>query len=215
MAELRNDSHPDEDRLNELALGGLPAADEAEILLHLSGCRSCHAEYDEVVRALDAVLPASPAIPPPAGFDQRVLTAIGVSGPVPSRRPGRVALLVSAAAIAGLVAGAVVTATAPDSDEEPAAETSLVTAQGDVVGDLLVGYYEGDQVLVMNIEDGPPGRHYTCRLRLDDGSTRSGGEWTLPASGDAVWITPLTEGVQSVELVSDSGAVWSTATLRD
>jgi hypothetical protein len=236
--------HPAEDDLVELALGSRPA-DESSIAAHLGDCPSCRAAYDEIVRALDAVLPASPAVGPPAGFEDRVLAAIRApAGEAPAGqappsqapasqapasqapasqapdapvapRPRRGRLLVAAAAVAGLAVGAVIGATTRDPAPESTRAAALVTAGGDTVGDVLTGSYEGAEVLVLRVEDGPPGKHYACRLRLEDGSTRAAGEWDVPASGEAVWVTQAPEGTTRVELVTDAGEVWSSARIED
>lgn len=210
--------HPAEDDLVELALGSRPAADESALAEHLATCPPCRASYDEIAGALESVLPASPAVGPPAGFEDRVLAAIGVQEKPVRRRRGRGRLLVAAAAVAGLVVGGAVggvIGAATQEGERPAAESpgtaALVTATGETVGAVLTGSYDEHGVLVLQVEDGPPGMHYTCRLVLADGSTRGGGDWVLPASGEGVWVARAPEGTTSVELVTDTGQVWSQA----
>lgn len=214
--------HPAEDDLVELALGHRPAAVESVLAGHLAACPSCRATYDEIAAALDTVLPASPAVGPPAGFEDRVLAALGMRER-PARRPGRGRWPVTAAAVAGLVIGGAVGAVLGAATEDPersAAESAyaaaLVTGSGETVGAVLAGGHADDEVLVLQVEDGPPGIHYTCRLVLADGSTRSAGDWVLPASGDAVWVLGRApEGTTGVELVTDAGTVWSRARLAD
>jgi hypothetical protein len=211
-------NHPTEDELLELSLGSLSSDSEAAILQHVNTCLPCRASYDEISRTLDAALPASPAAAPPIGFEARVLDRIGIVEPSRPRAARRTPMLVAAAAVAGLLVGGVTTAVIRTSDSpSPPSATSdadpLNKADGAPVGSVLQGRYEGQDVLVMHISDGVPGMHYTCRLRLSDGSARTTGEWTVPPSGKAVWIIPEPSGVAGVELVTDSGAVWSTASI--
>ena len=211
--------HPSEDELIELALGSQSSDSEAAILQHLNACLTCRATYDEILRSVDATLPASPGIAPPAGFEVRALERIGIRHPTPARPSRRVPLLVAAAAAAGILVGGVGTVAIRGADSPPSTaavegESTLRTADGADVGSVLLSIYEGQAVLVMRIADGAPGMYYACRLRLDDGSALDAGEWTLPASGSAVWIVPAPSGVSAVELVTDSGKVWSTAPIR-
>ncbi|MGZ5409996.1 MAG: hypothetical protein ACXWDJ_08380 [Aeromicrobium sp.] len=57
-------------------------------------------------QTIDSVLPAAPALAPPAGFDARVLDRIEIRPPA-QRRSYRIPLLVAAAAIIGLSMGAI------------------------------------------------------------------------------------------------------------
>lgn len=216
MSDLRG-THPTEDDLLELSLGSLSSDSEATVLQHLNACLPCRASYDKISRTVDATLPASPAVAPPAGFEARVLDRIGIRMAPPQRVSRRVPLLVAAAAVAGLIVGGVtvVAIRPPDSSSTFVApdENPLRTAGGASVGHVLRGIYEGRHVLVVHIEDGVAGMHYTCRVRLADGTARSTGDWTVPPAGKAVWITPEPSGVASVELVTDSGKVWSTAAI--
>ncbi|RPF31490.1 hypothetical protein EDD92_1335 [Streptomyces sp. TLI_185] len=67
----------------------------------------------------------------------------------------------------------------------------------------------------MQITAGRPGTHYTCRLLLKDGSSRTAGQWWMPASGRATWIAYGSSGaIDRVDLVRDGGHVWASAVLR-
>jgi len=218
--------HLDEDTLVELALGTLSTDAQAAGLRHLAACPACHTEYDDLAAAVDDTLVASPAVAPPSGFESRVLAGIRAAepataptvGPRPSRwsRVSRWPLLAAAALVVGILLGG--WAGSSLRSPQPAYSTqagvaALRTPSGQEVGDVLPSRYAGRAVLVMHVVGGPPGRHYTCRLRMVDGSTWSGGEWSLPDSGNAVWITDAPAGVTGVELVADSGQVWSSAKL--
>ena len=218
MSELQS-NHPSEDDLLELSLGNLSSDAEASVLQHVNSCLPCRASYDEISRTLDATLPASPAVAPPAGFESRALARIGIRETLRTRASRRLPLLVAAAAVVGVAVGAVTAAAILDRDSSPPTieagdSGALLKGDGTLVGSVVRSQYDGDDVLIMRIDDGPPGVHYTCRLRLADGSARTTGEWTVPDSGKAFWIVADPSDVASVELVTDSGKVWADAAVR-
>ena len=204
--------HPTEDELAELALGESSAPEE--LLGHLRDCAACRSAYDELARATDLTLAAAPAIAPPVGFETRVLARLAPE-PVPAERTRgrRLASLAAAAAVGVLAGGLGVAALSSDDAQVPVGAAALETGDGAVVGSVLPSRYGDETVLVLRIDDGKPGMHYRCRLRLDDSSTRPAGEWTVPASGTATWIATGDEDVASIELVTDAGQVWSSASL--
>jgi hypothetical protein len=202
--------HPTEDELVEVALGSSSASEA--LLVHLQDCASCRAAYDDLVRATDLALGAAPSIAPPVGFETRVLARLGPEPPATARPRGRrLAALAAAAAVGGVAGGLGVTALTSDDDRVPAGGTALETRDGTVVGSVLPSRHGEEQVLVLLVDDGPPGTHYRCRLRLEDDSTQPAGEWTVPASGSATWIATVGDDVTAVELVTDTGTVWSSA----
>ncbi|MGW7666252.1 hypothetical protein ACWGJX_03700 [Streptomyces sp. NPDC054775] len=73
----------------------------------------------------------------------------------------------------------------------------LVTASGTAVGTVEPSLAGKDRVVVMQITSGAPGTHYTCRLMLEDGSSRDAGSWWMPASGQATWIAYATAATSS------------------
>jgi hypothetical protein len=205
--------HPGEDALVELALGASP--DPAAVSAHLRDCADCRATYDDLARDLEAALAAGPAIEPPAGFESRVLARLRAEATPAPRRRVRGAVLVAAAAAVGLVVGVLglLGVQALTDDPPPGDVMALRTDDGRVVGRVLSSWVDDEEVLVVRITDGPPGVRYVCRLRLDDDSTAPAGEWVVPESGTATWITPADPHAASIELVTDSGKVWSTASL--
>jgi len=215
MADPR--AHPGDDELVGLALGTLPHDDARAVLAHLAGCPACRGEYDDLVRAVDTVLPASPTVAPPAGFEARVLDRLDARVVRRPRMTRRTAVLVTAASVAGLAMGGLVTATLrPAEEAAPAAYPGAVlrTDDGDGVGSVRSTLFDDRSVLVIQVDAGPPGAHYRCVIRLADGSSVPAGEWTVPASGRALWIAALPEsGAERVELVTDAGQVWSAAPL--
>jgi hypothetical protein len=202
--------HPTEDELVELALG-TSSAPEA-LLGHLQDCATCRAAYDDLARATDLALAAAPSIAPPVGFETRVLARLGPEPAATARRRGRRLASLAAAAAVGVVAGGLgVAALTSGDDRVPAGATALETRDGTVVGSVLPSRHGAETVLVLRVDDGPPGMHYRCRFRLEDDSTRPAGEWTVPASGSATWIATVDDDVAAVELVTDAGTVWSSA----
>jgi hypothetical protein len=109
----------------ELALGIVSGAERAVALNHLAVCSTCRARVEELAEVADELLLISPEREPPAGFESRVLTAMGTASaaspstasastppvtPLQPRRPLRLRMLAAIAAIAAavvLVVGAV------------------------------------------------------------------------------------------------------------
>ncbi len=72
----------------------------------------------------------------------------------------------------------------------------------------------GQPVLVVDVSSGPVGNRYVCRLLLTDGATRDVGEWELEPAGPNSWVISAPEpGVRTVQLIAESGAVWSSVDL--
>ncbi|MGY6019069.1 hypothetical protein [Streptomyces spinosirectus] len=220
---LDEDRHPDEDELTALALGTLPGG-PAELLRHLTACDTCRASYDDLSAAVDAVLPAAPAVAAPPGFDSRVLDRLELRRPSPARLPSparrhRTLLLVAAAAAAGLCLGTVGSILLHHESAQVQVAPSehgaaLVTGSGARVGTVEPSRAGNERVVVMQVTAGSPGTHYTCRLRLKDGSTRDAGQWWMPSSGRATWIAyGSAASIHRVDLVTDDGHVWSSAVL--
>ncbi len=83
----------------ELALGVLGGADRAEVLLHVDRCPACRAHVNELSETVDALALLAPEAEPPAGFEKRLLHAMGVE-----RHRGWRGLLLSRWAAAAAVA---------------------------------------------------------------------------------------------------------------
>ncbi|MFD8029336.1 hypothetical protein ACFV3F_11365 [Streptomyces sp. NPDC059717] len=135
------------------------------------------------------------------------------------RRPRRTLLLAAAAAAGVCIGGAAVTVLHHDDAPVHVAVgdrgAPLVTASGTAVGTVEPSLADKDRVVVMQITSGAPGAHYTCRLLLEDGSSRDAGSWWMPDSGQATWIAYATAAtVERVELTTDDGRIWSSAVLR-
>lgn len=225
--------HPEDDLILDLALGSADGPTEDALVAHLAGCAACRREYDELADAIEQTLAAVPRVPPPPGFGSRVLAALHTGGAAadlptrpdlgaPAARPrgwGR-AWPAVAAGIVGLVAGGAIAFGLAD-EPPPRADTpassaaepgALLTADGTAVGRVAPSIADGREVLVVEVTDGPVGASYTCRLVLADGSSTDVGTWELDPDRANSWVVPNPEErVESVELVGESGQVWSTA----
>jgi hypothetical protein len=60
----------------ELALDVVSGDERAAALAHLTGCRACQANLDELARTADALLLVAPSGEPSAGFESRVLARL-------------------------------------------------------------------------------------------------------------------------------------------
>lgn len=148
--------------------------------------------------------------------------------PNPPARSRLIPLLTTAAAlIVGLVLGvggtaAVLTGRTPVPSVSPVPgagteASTLVTGSGAAVGSAGVTALAGRSYLVITVTGAKPGTAYDCVVVGTDGRRRSLGSWTLEsyhgsAQGSGTWAVELPEGgLARVELVTASGALWSTA----
>lgn len=207
--------HPD-DLLVDVVLGRADDADRDAVLEHLARCAQCREEYDTLAAGLELVLPAVPRVAPPAGFSAVVLRRLADDRGGSARSPGRRAVLVAAAAaLLGAATGAgVVTLSEDRADPPDPWAAPLFTRDGSEVGSVTPGYGEQGPVLVVTVSGGRAGRSYTCRLVLADGRTEDVGEWVLEEDHPGTWVVARPPaGVSRVELLAESGAVWSSAQL--
>jgi hypothetical protein len=72
----------------EIALGIADGEERAEALRHLSTCGECRRLVDQLSQVADELLMVAPVQEPPAGFESRVVKAIGLQEP-PRRRAAR------------------------------------------------------------------------------------------------------------------------------
>ena len=170
----------------ELALGLLTGPERATGLSHLAACPSCREQVDELARVADRLLLLAPEAEPPAGFESRVLAAVGsaaaTDGVGPGarrptrirrgegtnrprgRRVGLVAALVMVAAFGGGAVGAALHSTP---DREPTAlRTGLaVSASGRVSCRVVVSGTRPASVLVSL--DGYPGADTDVTVEME------------------------------------------------
>lgn len=223
MSEHRELEHD----LVELALGEVAEPRRSELLSHLSTCLRCRSTYAEVVAAIDATIPAAPEAQPPAGFDLRVLSALGIDsdGKTPGTgfRLDRLTsprLLFAAAAVvvalaAGLVGGATMLGDSGSRQEAPTADNSVLkTSDGEQVGTTAVAWMHERRVLVLSVSQAPVGVRYRCRVVPAEGRPSVLGRWEASSPTGGTWVVPAPQGdLSRVQLVTDTGAVWSSARL--
>lgn len=221
------DQHPSEDLLTELALEDVDPATSPmrdEVLRHLRDCDACRSSYDSIQATLDRTLAAAPRVDPPPGFDSAVGNAIAAESAARSRGRalpgGRMLWFAAAAAVVlgiALGAGGVI---ALDTEDPPQGTVTGNTAllrdgDGEPVGTVSASAVDGEPVMVVGVSDAPVGKPYTCRLLLADGSSVDAGRWRTRTEQGWTWVVRVPDAeVVGVELVSDSGAVWSSARLR-
>jgi hypothetical protein len=73
----------------EIALGIADGEQRAEALRHLTGCADCRRAVEELTQVADELLTVAPAQEPPAGFESRVVEAMGLGERPPGRRRAR------------------------------------------------------------------------------------------------------------------------------
>lgn len=232
MAERRRGAggtHPDEDLLVEVALGHADASDREDVAGHLALCAACRKSYLDLAGSVELVLPAIPRVATPPTFEARVLDRLAQEGQPPVSSAGvpprngpprnvarRTVLWAAAAAVLGVAAGAGATAYLGQQEEAPAAPwaAALITADGTEVGRVSPSHGEGGALLVVEVEAGPAGRRFTCRLRHTDGSSEDVAVWSLADDRPNSWVVADPgPGLAAVELVAEGGVVWASAQL--
>jgi hypothetical protein len=205
----------------ELAIGNLCGDDRAAAIAHLSACPSCQEVVSSFTTVTDQLLALAPRAEPPAGFEQRVLTALP-SEVAPRRRPRHrrvVSLLAAAAALAlAVVAGGLMLDLGAE-DDSAFAGAEMRAASGEVVGEVVL-HDDGQSTLFMTLPGwmeqverlGLSNTGYTVRIETEDG-----GVTTEPVTltDDASWATTLNVdagSVSTVALVGADGYVWCEAT---
>jgi hypothetical protein len=73
----------------EIALGIADGEERAEALRHLSTCEKCRRVVGQLSLVADELLVLAPVQEPPAGFESRVVDAMGLEKPPPRRRSAR------------------------------------------------------------------------------------------------------------------------------
>ena len=219
-----------EEDLVELALGEVSEPRRSQLLSHMTGCLHCRATYHEVVSAVDAVVPTAPEAQPPAGFDLRVLSAMGIGsiGGAETKSwssrlsPSRLFLAAAAVlmiAAVGVVGGALFGGSgerqAPVSAPLLAPDSAVLrTGDGATVGTAALAWMHQDRVLVVQLSQAPVGVRYRCRVQMAEGNTMVLGQWTPSSANGGTWVMPAPQGdLNGVDLVTDSGQVWSSAWL--
>ena len=96
----------------EIALGIADGEERAEALRHLSTCADCRRAVEELSEVADELLMLAPVQEPPAGFESRVVEAMGLREPPRRRRARWLSLRWLAPRVGPALATAAVTAVA-------------------------------------------------------------------------------------------------------
>jgi hypothetical protein len=205
------------DLADELALDMLTGTERAAALLHLEHCESCRSLIASLTISADVVLLATPVVPPPAGFESKVLTRVEqIAHPSPMPRPARRGhrwrrrLTLAAAALAVVLAVVVLT---PDAGtQSTAAAAEMRAADGTRVGAAYVN--DADRTgLVVKVTDwetasaGQPTLPYQLAVDRDDGTREL---VPLEVAYDYSWHVSLDTDagdVAAVSLVDGAGRV--------
>jgi hypothetical protein len=208
----------------EIALGIADGQERAEALRHLSTCAECRRAVERLSGIADELLLMAPADEPPAGFESRVVTAIGLDRPKQrSRRPRWLSLRWLAPRLGPAIAAAAVTAvvlvSAYSNDRQLANQyrDTLDRAGGrsfqaeplsDEIGDragVAFGYQGSPSWLFLTVNPEHRGDVQSAELVTKDGRTIAIPELRLDRSGTWGGSIPVDlYSVQSVRLLGDS-----------
>lgn len=188
----------------ELALDVLTGAERARALAHLDHCANCRDTLCALTVTADRLIELLPDTPAPAGFEQRVLTALTLPAPSARRwwQPTAAVLLAVA-----LAAGGGWTLARATHDKAPAQVTAQPGERSVMFAPLLTGEHQGTGLevgqayvypgqpswmyLSLDIDRKPTSGTVRCELVRGDGSSVLIGTFQL-AKGYAAWGVPLT-----------------------
>ena len=174
----------------EIALGIADGEERAEALRHLTGCADCRRAVERLSLVADELVTVAPVREPPAGFESRVVDAMGLRGEAPRpRRNRRLTPRWLVSRIGPVVATAAVTAAALIGvyhDDHQVAERyreTLAEANGrsfqaaplrDAAGDragVAFGYEGSPSWLLVTVDPGHRDGVTGAELRMEDGRT--------------------------------------------
>jgi len=171
----------------EIALGIVDGEERAEALRHLSTCEECRRVVEQLSLVADELLVLAPVEEPPAGFESRVVEAMGLENP-PRRRLAR---WLSPRWLAPRVG--------------PALATAAVTAA------VLVGVYHDDHQTAgryHEILDQAGGQYFQAEPLRDENGARSGVAFGYEGSPSWLLLTvnpAHRTDVKSAELLTRDG----------
>jgi hypothetical protein len=215
----------------ELALDVLAGYERATAQAHLNQCPSCRAYVGSLTQVSDRLLTLVPGVEPPVGFEDRVLSRMGMTPPKarePRRRWWPMAAVAAAAAlvfgaggwaIGGANVGHSVVASpqaVAGHDEDVIRFAALRTNEQHQVGQVLT-YQGAPSWVYMSVAAEPTVDWVACQLIRPDGSAVPIGSFTL-SGGKGSWGAKLNVDpgtVSGARLVSSSGTVLATATFTN
>ncbi len=180
----------------EIALGIADGEERAEALRHLSTCAECRRAVERLSGVADELLLMAPAQEPPAGFESRVVDAIGLKPAERSRRPRWLRLSWLAPRLG------------------PALATAAVTAVA------LVAVYSDDHRTAERYRDTldrAGGESFQADRLTDETGARAGVAFGYQGSPSWVFLTvnpEHRETVRSAELITKSGRKYDIPALR-
>lgn len=200
-----------EQALTEYALGLLPAAESRAVSVHVLRCPACRQEVEEVQAIGEQLLDLIPGAEPPLGFDQRVLSAVGLH---PARRPTKLHLRLTVAAAAAVIVIAAITATAIFTLRHPSRPTALTAVLREGIRPLGTVYIGGDPPWIsMTVNHMSLTGKVSCQLITGNGTVTNIGAFEL-IDGSGSWGAPYPAGTSrptAARLVGPSGNVLASA----
>lgn len=206
----------------ELALDILSGYERATVQAHLHRCPACRAYVGALTQVSDTLLTLVPGVEPPVGFEDRVLSRMGMAPKQPHQQaPRRWFPIAVAAAVAALVFGVggwVISDVAMGRTTVQATPVdfrfaALHTTDNRQIGQVFT--YQGQPPwMYMSVMTAPNVTSVACQLVRKDGSAVSVGTFTL-SGGKGSWgaelrLDPTT--VVGARLLDGHGAVLATAT---
>jgi hypothetical protein len=210
----------------ELALGVLTGRERAQAIAHLDRCDACRDSVRQLTDTGEALLGLLPPREPPAGFETRVLTQLGIADRRPERaRTGtRRMLAVAAVALAVLASGlggwglrGAMSSPATGNPRTAASLYSapLTTASHQSAGTVFL--YDGNPWwLYMSVKAGSVNGTVICQLVGRDGNVTTIGSFRL-TDGYGYWASPDRidpDNVAGARVTTTNGTVLATASLR-
>jgi len=211
----------------EMALGLLSGPDRATGLSHLAACPSCREQVEDLSRVADRLLLLAPDVEPPAGFESRVLAAVGSAaatagagarGGARRRRPWALVGLVASVAATAAVGGGVVSDALRRPPEPSVLRTGLaVSASGRTSCRVVVSGTRPASVLVSM--DGYPGAdaEFTVEMQTAGGAAMPLGPMAV-TGGHGLLVRSLdvdADALTSMTMFDRDGRVVYQATLTD
>jgi hypothetical protein len=207
----------------ELALDILSGYERATAQAHLNECPQCREYVGSLAQVSDRLLALVPGVEPPLGFEDRVLSRMGLTPPAPKPKPRRRWLAVSAAAAAaalvfgvgGWVVGGVTSQHATVAEQADSGGIQVATfrsAGQQPVGEVFT--YQSDPSWVYMAVHAPSNVDWVaCQLVKRDGSIVQIGAFTL-SGGKGTWSSDLPidpNSVTSARLVTSKGTILASA----
>ncbi|MGB7797565.1 MAG: hypothetical protein WBL53_15110 [Pseudonocardiaceae bacterium] len=208
----------------ELALEVLPGRERAGALAHLDGCTGCRDTVSALTRTADRLVELLPDAEPPAGFEQRVMTALKPPSPRTRRWwvPAAALLLALALGAGGWIMGR------SNADVPPPQTNAQTDAQAGVRTVMFAPLITGDrQIGQAYVYPGQPSWIYVsldtdndstngtvrCELVRRDGSTAPVGTFPI-AKGYTAWGAPAAinrNTLAAARLITSNGRTLATA----